>query len=348
MATGLELTRSVIDRFLGDIHTMVDNNFDADRYPEGPASMRPGLVQQSKATFNNLVANADRLAEAQCLFADTESRTLFADLLAYRLAGPLHVKLRTNTADHWRARAQAQETVRRPSDEAIRAQFGALSRCEVAFLGQTISLDCTPLNVAWAFLIKQYFFARDGVRIAPAPGDVAIDGGACAGDTMLAFAAAVGQHGMVHAFDPCAGHLELSRHNLQLNPWARATLHPFGLSDCDQTSAPIPIAGLSPGITVRGAQGQAVPLRKIDTLVAQGAIERIDFIKLDIEGSEMMALRGAREAIRRFRPRLAISLYHRPEDFFEIPFLLRDMDCGYRFYLDHYTIFGEETILYAI
>jgi len=344
--TGLELTRSVIDRFLSDIHTVVEDNFDADRYPEGLTAMGPALVRQSKATFNNLVANADRLAEAQSLFADAESQALFADLLAYRLAGPIHVRLAANRAEHWAARVQARDTVRGPADAAICAKFGALNRCELAFLGQTLRLDCTPLNVAWSFFLKQYFFERDGIRVAPAAGDVAIDGGACAGDTMLAFAAAVGG-GMVHAFDPCAGHLELMRHNLALNPWARATIHAFGLADYDQDGAPVPIAEISPGVTVRNARGQAVPLRRIDTLVASGAMERVDFIKLDVEGSEFMALCGASEAIKRFRPRLAISLYHRPEDFFEIPFLLRDMDCGYRFYLEHYTIFGEETILYA-
>jgi len=72
-----------------------------------------------------------------------------------------------------------------------------------------------------------------------------------------------------------------------------------------------------------------VPLRRIDTPVAKDAIERVDFIKLDIEGSELMALSGARATIKRVRPELAILLYHRRQDFFEIPLLLRGMDCGY-------------------
>ena len=66
-----------------------------------------------------------------------------------------------------------------------------------------------------------------------------------------------------------------------------------------------------------------------------------------IEGSELAALRGAESTIRRWRPKLAISIYHRPEDFFVIPSWIDSLGLGYRFYLDHYSIHGEETVLYA-
>ena len=52
--------------------------------------------------------------------------------------------------------------------------------------------------------------------------------------------------------------------------------------------------------------------------------------------------------IRRWRPNLgAISIYHRPEDFFVIPAWIDSLGLGYRFYLDHYSIHNEETVLYA-
>ena len=77
-------------------------------------------------------------------------------------------------------------------------------------------------------------------------------------------------------------------------------------------------------------------------------LPRVDFIKMDVEGAELMALRGGEAALRRHRPRLAISRYHRPEDFFSIPIWLDSLGLGYRFYLDHYTIHHEETVLYAV
>jgi hypothetical protein len=61
-----------------------------------------------------------------------------------------------------------------------------------------------------------------------------------------------------------------------------------------------------------------------------------------------MALRGGERSIRRWKPKLAISLYHRPEDFFVIPLWLDALGLGYRFHLDHYSIHHEETVLYAV
>lgn len=80
--------------------------------------------------------------------------------------------------------------------------------------------------------------------------------------------------------------------------------------------------------------GTSVPLTSIDTLVSELKLPRVDFIKMDIEGAEQEALRGARQTLARFRPRLAISAYHRHEDPREIPALVRNarpdyrMECG--------------------
>ena len=64
----------------------------------------------------------------------------------------------------------------------------------------------------------------------------------------------------------------------------------------------------------RGGQGPKVPLTTIDKLVAELKLPAVDFVKMDIEGAEMQALEGAVETVRRFHPRMAISLEHRPSD----------------------------------
>ena len=76
-------------------------------------------------------------------------------------------------------------------------------------------------------------------------------------------------------------------------------------------------------------------------------LSRVDFIKMDIEGFELPALAGAERVIDQFRPRLAISLYHRPEDIFEIPLWIGNRFPWYSLHLDHYTIHHEETVLFA-
>lgn len=88
-------------------------------------------------------------------------------------------------------------------------------------------------------------------------------------------------------------------------------------------------------------------LRAIDGLVEQENLDRLSFIKMDIEGAELDALKGAEASIRRFRPKLAISLYHSLSDFHTIPAWIESLDLGYRFHLKHATIHAEETVLFA-
>ena len=85
----------------------------------------------------------------------------------------------------------------------------------------------------------------------------------------------------------------------------------------------------------------------IDQLVANLQIEKIDFIKMDIEGAEPYALKGAVGTIKRFKPKLAIAIYHSMHDFVEIPRFIDELGLGYKLYLAHFTIHGEETILFA-
>jgi len=62
-----------------------------------------------------------------------------------------------------------------------------------------------------------------------------------------------------------------------------------------------------------------IPVFTLDAIVAQLRLDRVDFIKMDIEGSERLALRGAGGTLRRFKPRMAICTYHLPDDPVVIP-----------------------------
>jgi FkbM family methyltransferase len=76
--------------------------------------------------------------------------------------------------------------------------------------------------------------------------------------------------------------------------------------------------------------GVKVPLTTIDELVEELHLDKVDFIKMDIEGAEYRALEGARKTIAQFHPRLAIAAYHLPGDNEEIPKLVRGIWPGYR------------------
>jgi hypothetical protein len=73
-----------------------------------------------------------------------------------------------------------------------------------------------------------------------------------------------------------------------------------------------------------------------------------NLIKLDIEGSEEAALRGAEHLIRRSRPGLAVSVYHLPSDIWRIPLLLSEyLDGRARFYLRRHSRTIADTVLYV-
>jgi len=75
---------------------------------------------------------------------------------------------------------------------------------------------------------------------------------------------------------------------------------------------------------------------------------QVTFIKMDIEGAELNALKGAERIIKEQKPKLAICIYHKPEDVWEISNLLLDFVPDYKFYIRHYSLLNNETVLYAM
>ena len=82
---------------------------------------------------------------------------------------------------------------------------------------------------------------------------------------------------------------------------------------------------------VRGQRGGdlEVPTLSIDQLVAELGLERVDFMKIDIEGAEREALEGARETITKFKPRLLIDSYHMVDDAQVLPRMVAESGGGY-------------------
>jgi FkbM family methyltransferase len=73
-----------------------------------------------------------------------------------------------------------------------------------------------------------------------------------------------------------------------------------------------------------------------------------NLIKMDVEGSEMDALEGARKTLAAHRPGLAISAYHTPHHLWQIPEQLASWNLGYTFYLRAHMHQGFDTVLYAL
>ncbi|MCX6759123.1 MAG: FkbM family methyltransferase [Candidatus Nealsonbacteria bacterium] len=68
----------------------------------------------------------------------------------------------------------------------------------------------------------------------------------------------------------------------------------------------------------------------IDEFVKKEGLEKVDFIKMDIEGSERKALLGAKETLKKFKPKLALSIYHKFSDFYKLPLLIKRLNPDYK------------------
>jgi len=89
---------------------------------------------------------------------------------------------------------------------------------------------------------------------------------------------------------------------------------------------------------------------KIEVTALDNALKdkKVSFIKMDIEGAEYDALSGAKNIIVNQKPTLAISVYHKFDDIYKLPFLIESFGVKYKYYLRHYAMCSAETVLYAI
>jgi hypothetical protein len=83
---------------------------------------------------------------------------------------------------------------------------------------------------------------------------------------------------------------------------------------------------------VAGGEGE-IPCVSIDS-VATG--RKFDYIKFDVEGKELDAIRGGKNTIKRDRPKMLVSAYHKSDDYFSIPLLIKSINPDYKVYMRHY------------
>lgn len=174
-------------------------------------------------------------------------------------------------------------------------------------------------------------------EVSVQPGDVVLDCGASVG--VFARKALRAGARKVIAIEPAPTAIECVRRNAAMEPHGdRVVAYAKGVWDKDDFLTMSASDTLSGGFVDSGALTAAtikLPLTTIDKLSAELSLDRVDFIKMDIEGAEGPALEGARETLRKYRPRLAISGYHNHEDGENLPAIVSRLQPGYRYYCDH-------------
>ena len=178
----------------------------------------------------------------------------------------------------------------------------------------------TWLAHMWKALTQQHHTEmRPRFRPYIPPDGVVMDVGAHAGQYTKLFAAML-PHGHVHAFEPGGYALSLLRRVKSFRRLSNITIHPYGLGDLSETSVlNVPIKesgsvgfGLSfvgdQKATTRRTAAETIEIRRLDDVVQEHRISRVDFIKLDIEGSELRMLVGAKVTLLRFTPTIFVEL----------------------------------------
>jgi FkbM family methyltransferase len=87
---------------------------------------------------------------------------------------------------------------------------------------------------------------------------------------------------------------------------------------------------------------------EVDTIDHITGGEEVTYIKFDVEGAELEALKGAEQTIRRYRPLLAVSVYHRERDLIDIPAYINSISPDYRFYFRAHKKLAIDAILYCV
>jgi FkbM family methyltransferase len=300
-----------------------------------------GFYRASALPYDQLreVFNVDGLGDAYGLLEDEKSRDLFVKVLAYRVLGNRHVRLPLNTAEYWRLRRSMDNYVEKRDSVGQIPILGTLDLCN--FHG--IRLHAHRVGILNAFLLEQYRCARAGIGVKPS--DVVVDAGGCWGDTALYFAQDAAQ---VYCFECMPSNIKIIQENLALNPVLGAKINVIQKALWSRSQENLVFNDTGPG-SRPGSDGAGVDVetQTLDDFVSANSVERVDFIKMDIEGAEPEALVGAERTIRKHRPQLAISVYHDLRHFASIPRWIAGLGLGYRLYLDHFTIHAEETVLFA-
>ena len=177
----------------------------------------------------------------------------------------------------------------------------------------------------------------------PDPEEVFIDGGGYTGDTIEEFIRwTKGNYRRIYSFEPEKEKFE----EMKANPCCidnRIKLHNKGL-----WSSNAKLRFLDGDKDWSGSisdKGNSI----IETVALDDVVQdRVTFIKMDIEGAEFDALKGAKTIIKRDCPKMAICIYHKPDDLWEVPLLIKSINDRYRFFIRHKGMRYFGTILYCV
>ncbi len=196
------------------------------------------------------------------------------------------------------------------------------------------------LNIAKAIpRTEKEYFSEDYYHISR--DEVFVDCGAYTGDSVSSFISYAGGYKKIYALEPDRKSFEQLNKNIRKENLPDVKLFQMATGNRNMEVLFNESGEMGACITEKG--NASVLVRCLDDMEMNDAT----FIKMDVEGAEMASLEGAEKLIKRNTPKLAICLYHRPEDLFDIPTYLKSIVPEYKFKIRHHGAFLYDTILYA-
>lgn len=307
-------------------------------------SLRPGMAD---ATVDRINKNIDNIWEARSLLKDELSKLLFDRILVLRSVGENKFYFPRN---EFAALSQVIEVKDFGSSLLPNDYMGLPLRLFRLFLEQSgsyVNVISTQAQVDLMNDYHQYIFKRNDIHIRPEKDDTVFDCGACIHEISLIFGGLVGLGGGVHCFDPIPLHVRYGKLQAEMNPQLKDVLRFNTLAVGEQTAETANKVADASIISPGGLNSGSFDMTTLDDYVQSQSLNSVDFVKMDIEGYEINALNGATNLVQEFKPKLAISGYHRFEDLWEIPFKIKELNSNYNLFFSHHSPIGWESVFYA-
>ncbi len=244
----------------------------------------PDVPLFGKGLFDSdfVAANIDNIRRAYDLFADEKSKSVFLDVINFRLSGIPKILRRCETD-----RAELFENIL------------SLGSCE------------------------DY-----------------LDLGAYDGDTIAEFLNYTnGKYSTVTAFEP--DRKNMKKLTKQFGSLERCVLLPYASWEKD---CMMKFSGTGGRMSCIDEDGTEIEAKAVDSLN-----KKFSYIKMDVEGAEYETLSGIRNTICKYKPKLAVSAYHRVGDIFTLPLYISQLNSDYKIYIRHHKYLPSwETNIYAV
>lgn len=358
--------KALDEKIKDSLNNNYTDNFDYNRFGKPKTSLietlkttlkesmfknffRKRMVADVFASIENLKkTSGDKFEKVYALLNDDHSKKTMVDVIAFKLLGYRYVKLDRNSENYWLLIKDIEKE--RIDQEFIELGFRnwKIFKYKLHPFGFPIEIFIRTNGILQEFIFEQYKY-KDFIEVSK--GDYVIDAGGCWGDTALYFANKTGGNGRVYSVEFIPNNLSVLNRNISLNQNLSDIIEVIQKPLWNESSVPVYYKDRGPASRVSfndfAEKDGVTETLSIDEISKNYNVEKIDFIKMDIEGAELPALNGAFNTIEKFKPKLAIASYHNLNQFVDIPLWINEHFPEYKIYMDHFSIHWEETVIFA-